>query len=294
MKSVSITQLHRIFHCRVNPGVALIVISAILFSTAGLFTKGVEAGSWEIIFWRGIFAAGFTTTWIANSGTLKQHFLAMGFSGVAVATVGALGTAAFIFSLKLTSIANVSLIYAMVPLIAAVIAFVVLGEKISGRMVVGCAGALAGVSIIVAGSLGADTLVTLSLKGDLMALFMTMAMATMMIIYRKYPATPSAGPAVLSAILLLPASVLLGNPFLIGFLEIGILGAFGMLFAIASITLVEGAKRVPAGRSALLSSLETPLAPVFAYLLFSEVPGPATLFGGSIVLLAVLYSVTGE
>ena len=34
-------------------GAFLVVISAITFSTAGLFTKGVEAGSWEVIFWRG-------------------------------------------------------------------------------------------------------------------------------------------------------------------------------------------------------------------------------------------------
>jgi hypothetical protein len=31
-------------------GVILLVISAITYSTAGLFTKGVEAGSWDVIF----------------------------------------------------------------------------------------------------------------------------------------------------------------------------------------------------------------------------------------------------
>ena len=36
-----------------NIGAVLVVISAITFSTAGLFTKGVEAGSWDVIFWRG-------------------------------------------------------------------------------------------------------------------------------------------------------------------------------------------------------------------------------------------------
>ena len=31
-----------------NTGAFLVVISAITFSTAGLFTKGVEAGSWDV------------------------------------------------------------------------------------------------------------------------------------------------------------------------------------------------------------------------------------------------------
>ncbi len=100
-------------------GAFLIVISAITFSTAGLFTKGVEAGSWDVIFWRGVFAAAFTMLWTINRGTLRQNFFGMGYSGWAVGVVGALGTAAYIPAFKLTTIANVSLIYAVSPLIAA-------------------------------------------------------------------------------------------------------------------------------------------------------------------------------
>ncbi|USG61993.1 DMT family transporter [Sneathiella marina] len=267
-------------------GVFLVVVSAITFSTAGSFTKGVEAGPWEVIFWRGFFAAAFTTIWIINKGTLRQNFFGMGYSGLAIAVVGALGTAAFIQSFKLTSIANVSVIYAASPLIAALLAWFVMGEKISSRTMAGCVGALLGVAIIVSGSLG-----QISLNGDLLALLMTIAMALIMVIYRKYPGTPGAGPAVLSSILLLPFSVIYGNPFEIERTEVYVLSAFGLLFAIASVTLAEGAKRVPSGQTALLSTLETPLAPVFAFILFTEIPNTATFLGGSVVLFAVLISI---
>ena len=40
-----------------NTGIILLLISALVFSTAGLFTKGVAAGASEVIFWRGVFAA---------------------------------------------------------------------------------------------------------------------------------------------------------------------------------------------------------------------------------------------
>jgi hypothetical protein len=60
-------------------GVILIVISAITFSTAGLFTKGVEAGSWEVIFWRDLFAVAFTTIWKINRGNLPQNLFGMGY-----------------------------------------------------------------------------------------------------------------------------------------------------------------------------------------------------------------------
>ena len=35
-------------------GIWLVVVSAIFFSTAGVFSKGVSADAWTIIFWRGI------------------------------------------------------------------------------------------------------------------------------------------------------------------------------------------------------------------------------------------------
>jgi drug/metabolite transporter (DMT)-like permease len=251
-----------------------------------LFTKGVAAGAWDVIFWRGLFAAAFTTVWTINRKTFRQNIFGMGYSGWSVAVVGALGTAAFIPAFKFTTIANVSLIYAVSPLIAALIAWFAIGEKVTSRTMAGCVGALLGVAVIVSGSLG-----KISLYGDLLALWMTIAMASIMVIYRKYPGTPGAGPQVLQSLFLLPFAVMLGNPFDVERTEVYILAAFGLLFAIASVTSAEGAKRIPSGQTALLSSLETPLAPVFAFILFTETPNSATFLGGSVVLFAVLFSI---
>ena len=95
----------------------------------------------------------------------------------------------------------------------------------------------------------------------------------------------------LSSVLLLPFAAILGDPHGVERTEVYILSAFGLLFAIASVTLAEGAKRIPSGQTALLSTLETPLAPVFGFILFAEIPNTATFLGGSFILLAVLISV---
>ncbi|WP_193368348.1 DMT family transporter [Pelagibius marinus] len=270
-------------------GHILLMISVVTYSTAGLFTKGVEAGAWEVIFWRGFFAGAFTTVWTVHRGMFRRNFFAMGASGGAVGVIGALGTAAFIPAFKLTTIANVSLIYAVSPLIAALLAWLAMGERVSARTMAGCVGALLGVAVIVSGSLG-----QISLNGDLLALCMTTAMAAIMVIYRKYPETPGPGPAVLQSVLLLPFAALLGSPFDIARSEALLLAAFGLMFAIASVTLAEGAKPIPSGQTALLSSLETPLAPIIAFFLFSEIPDSATFIGGAVVILAVLFSIRNE
>lgn len=59
-------------------GVILILISATVFSTAGLFVKGVESDAWAILFWRGLSAALFTTLYIAWRGSLQREFAGMG------------------------------------------------------------------------------------------------------------------------------------------------------------------------------------------------------------------------
>lgn len=270
-------------------GVLLVVISAITFSTAGLFAKGVQAAPWDIIFWRGVFSAGFTTIWIWHRGQFRDNFPKMGLSGVAVAVVGALGTSAFIAAFKLTTIANVSLIYAVAPMLAALFAWLWIGERASKSIIIGSLLALIGVAIIVSGSLG-----QINLRGDLLALGMAIAMAVLMVIYRKFPSTPGAGPAALSSLLLVPVAFVFGDPLRIPLHEILILSAFGLVFAIASVTLAEGAKRLPSGQTALLSTLEVPLAPALALLVLSELPHTRTLAGGVLVLIAVILAAKDE
>lgn len=267
-------------------GVVLLVASAVTFSTAGLFTKGVEAGAWAVIFWRGFFAILLTTVWVTSRSRLKHEFLAMGGVGLAVAVVGAAGQVAFISAFKITSVANVALIYAVAPLLAALMAWLTIRERISRRTLICATIAFAGVGVVVWGSVG-----HLNLYGDALALAMTFVMAAIMVMYRAKPETPSAGPSVLQSAFLLPLAAAIGTPFQTAPSEIAVLAVFGLLFAIASVTLAEGAKRVPSGQTALIGALETPLAPILALLILSEAPPLTTLLGGFIIFSAVLASI---
>jgi drug/metabolite transporter (DMT)-like permease len=266
-------------------GVTLVLISATVFSTAGLFVKGVESDAWAILFWRGLSAALFTTIYIAWRGSLQRELPGMGKPGLMAAIVGALATIAFIPSFKFTSIANVSLIYAAVPFAAAAIAWLWMREKPAPVVLAASGAAFSGVLIIVGGSLD-----SINLAGDLLALWMTLGMAGYMCIYRRYPNTPAAGPAVLLSLLLVPISWIAGDPLSAPLHEIFVMCSFGLVFALASVTIAEGARRLPAAETALLSALETPLAPLWAFMLFTEVPTAYTVLGGTIILLALFGS----
>lgn len=266
-------------------GVFLVVFSALVFSTAGVFTKGATAEAWAVIFWRGVFAAGFTLTYVIWRGKFKPEFVNMGKSGWAVAIIGASATAAFISAFKITSIGNVALIWAAAPIFAALITFIWIGERLTRIQAVTCAAAFGGVLIIVYGSLG-----SFNLKGDLLALWMTVGMAILMAIYRRWPDTPAAGPAAVSSIILLPFGFLIADVMAISQRDFMLLVAFGLVFALASVTLGEGVKRISAGETALLGMLEVPIAPILAYLIFTEIPPVATFVGGALIFASVAAS----
>lgn len=266
-------------------GICLVAASAAFFSTAGIFTRGTAAAAWVIIFWRGLAAAGFTLAWLAARGALAAEVRALDRRGWLIAVMGAAGSAAFIPAFKLSSVANVALIYAAAPFAAAALAWLALRERPPARVMLASAAALGGVAVIVSGSLGKG-----SLAGDGLALFMTLMMAGIMTAYRKWPEVTAALPNAVSSLLLLPVAVLCVPVAEVPAGELPVLVLFGLAFAVASVTLCEGARRLPAAETALLSALETPLAPLLAFLILAERPGPQTMAGGAVILAAVLWS----
>ncbi|MFN0264085.1 DMT family transporter [Tepidamorphus sp. 3E244] len=268
-------------------GVVLVVVSAVVFSTAGIFTNGVDTDAWGIIFWRGLAAAAFTAGYLTTRRKLLAEVRALGRHGLLVAVLMAAGTAAFIPAFKLSSVANVALIYASAPFVAAGLAWALIGEAPTRKVIVASLAAFCGVLVIVSGSLGRP-----SLAGDGLALVMTVMMAGTMVVYRARPATTAALPAMLSSLILLPFAAIFGDPLAAPVAELPVLVIFGMVFAVASVTLSEGARRLPSAETALLSALEVPLAPVLAWLILAETTTPRVLLGGAVILFAVMWSQT--
>ncbi|MGC3939423.1 DMT family transporter [Roseobacter sp. EG26] len=268
-------------------GVFLVVASAFVFSSAGIFTNAVDTQAWDIIFWRGIAAAVFTLFYIGARGRLGSEFGAFGRPALLVTVLMAAGTAAFIPAFKLSSVANVALIYAAAPFFAAGLSWLVIREAPTRQVVTASLCAFFGVLVIVSGSLG-----NARLLGDGLALFMTLMMAGTMVVYRVHPETTAALPAALSSVILLPAAIVFGQPFEVPTAELPHLILFGLVFAVASVTLSEGARRLPSAETALLSALEVPLAPVLAWFILVEIPTLRVVIGGAIVFLAVLWSQT--
>ena len=250
-------------------GLWLVAVSALFFSTAGLFSKGIAADAWSIIFWRGVFAAAGAVLWLVVTGRLR-------------------GEAAFIPAFKLTSVANVALIWSAAPVLAGALGWWIFGQRMAAGFMLACACVLAGTAIIVWGSFGGA-----HLGGDLLALWMTLMMVLIMIIYRRWPDTPVTLPTVAASLLLLPVGWTLGDPAAASVWQIALMALFGLTFVVASVTLAGGSTWLAPGETALVSVSETPWAILLAGLVLAEWPSPQTVIGGAVIMAAVLwYQVT--
>jgi drug/metabolite transporter (DMT)-like permease len=266
-------------------GVLLISASAVAFSTAGLLAGLIKLDVWTLLFWRGIFGGTFIACYI-----LWQHrarafgaFPAIGGPGILAAGCSTVSTICFINALRLTSVADVTIIYATAPFAAAAVAWLWTREQESWKTLVASLVALLGVALMFGGAISAGHIV-----GDLLALVMTVLIATMMVIIRKSREISMLPAACLSAFASAVVAFPLSSPGAVTGTEFVYLALFGTTqFGLGLLLLTLGSRLLSATQSALIGNLELPLAPVWVWLAFGETPSPMTWVGGAVVLAAV-------
>jgi drug/metabolite transporter (DMT)-like permease len=208
---------------------------------------------------------------------------AIGWPGLAAAGLSALATLLFINAFRRTTVADVTIIYAAAPFVTAAIDRLWLGTRTGRSTLAASAVALIGVAVMMRAALSAG-----HLAGNLLALGMTLCMSLMMVIIRHHRAVPMLPAASLSALLSALATWPVAAPGSAGSAAIGWLLLFGITqFGLGLLLLTLGTRLVSAAEAALLGSLDAPLAPLWVWLAFDEVPPAMTCLGGVIVMAAV-------
>jgi len=276
-------------------GVALVFGSAFFWSFGGAIARFLHIDdNWTIVFWRCLFAGLFLIAFMlvrdGPAGTARL-FRNMGWPGITVGLCFMIAATCFIIAISHTTIANVLLLGAGVPLFAALITWICFRQRVS--LFTWCAIALVivGVSVMVSGSFTG----AVSPIGDALALLIAVVFALATVITRRYPhvrMTPATcfGCLAASAFAATQASSLavttgeLGLLFVFGAFNLG-LGM--MLFAM-------GARLIPSALAALLGTAETMLGPVWVAIIHGEIPALRTVIGGLLILVALLGYLTAE
>jgi drug/metabolite transporter (DMT)-like permease len=269
-------------------GRTYVALAALAWSSAGVLQRGLTVDVPTQVAGRAFFAVlallGYVI--VVERGRPLRGFLAIGRDGLAIAVLMAISSGSFIVALNHTSVANVLVLQALSPLIAAGLGALVLHEPVTRRTLLAMGIAVVGVGVMVGTPGHSDAL------GEGLAFLMSVSFATAIVLIRRSRSVSMAPATCLSQALLLVCFAPFaqfghvgGNNlallFLLGFGQIGL----------ALIFLMNGTRLIPAGEVALISLLEVVLGPLWVWIARSEKPSTATLVGGAIVLLGVLVQI---
>jgi drug/metabolite transporter (DMT)-like permease len=266
-------------------GQIYVALAAVAWSTAGVLQRQLTLDTPTQVAGRAVFACVALLAYVAvvERGRVVGAFRSVGAAGVAMALCVAVASSGFITALNHTSVARVLFIVALAPVLAAVLAWVTLGEPITRRTVGAMALALGGVALML-GAPGEG-----SLAGDGLSFVVALAFAVTIVITRWRRDVSMAPATCLSQAILVVVFLPFADPSDIGGGDLGWLAALGIgQIGLGFALMAVGARLIPAAQVGLITLLETVLGPLWVWLALDEQPSTLTLVGGAIVLVAIV------
>lgn len=268
-------------------GLGLAALAALFASSAGVLLRHVEtADAWTVLVYRSLGFVATVLVFIAvhHGRHTIRRFGQIGRPGLFVAV--SLGGAfiAFVLALTLAHVATVVAVLGVSPMVAALIAWAVIGERPSNLAWLAMAAAFAGVSVVVWDGLRAD-----SVFGMMCAVLACLGYAGAVVGLRAgshadmSPAICLSGVvagivslAVVDTLSASPNDMVIG--LLLGSVQIG---AQYILLTVAT-------RFASAADVALVMILEIILAPVWVWLFVGEAAPVAVLYGGAVIVAALV------
>lgn len=264
-------------------GRLFILFAALAWSTAGVLQRELTVDLGTQLAGRALFATLTLLAFVAvteRGGTLAA-FARIGRAELGFAAAMAVSSAAFIVALNHTTVANVLFLQAASPILAALLARVLLGEAISRQTWLAMLVALVGVGVMVGGPGGWSL-------GVAFAAVMMLGFAGSVVFARHRHDISMAPATCLSQLLILVVAAPFASPGSLGGGDVGLLAALGIGQIGAGLAFMTlGARLIPAAEVALLSLLEVVLGPLWVWLANGERPAWTTVAGGVVVVAAV-------
>ena len=269
------------------PGPILIFLGACCLSFGGLIVKSFEGATlWQILFWRSIFFSTVVLIFllITHKKNIFNSFYKSGFPGLIGGLILSLGYCGYVFAMYNTTVANTNFIIQTQTIFLAIFGYIFLKEKISKLTLFSIILAFIGIMLMVGNSLSPG-----QTSGNIAAFIMPISFATLILIVRKFPdidMIPLQFVAGIGAIIvgyLFSTKIIISSHdiflgFLAGFFQVGL----GFIF------ITIGARSTPSALVGIIMLTEAVLGPLWAWLFANENPPLVVLYGGVIIISAVL------
>lgn len=275
---------------RYGQGVALVLAAGSLWSLMGLGLRQIEAATvWQILFWRsiGMVPVLLAFIWWTSNGRPLEAIRRIGLAGA----IGGFGLvfafAGAIYAIQTTTIANAVFLFTASPFVAAVLGWIVLGERVRPWTWAAIGLAVFGMYLMVREGLAIG-----ALAGNIAALLSAAGFGAFSVCLRwgkvgqMLPVSMLGG--VFSVIVAGAILITRGEPITVSGWDMGVSLTIGAaILALGMVMFTLGSKVIPAAELTLLSLIEVLLAPVWVFLFLGETASAGTFVGGGVLLAAV-------
>lgn len=260
-----------------------LVITALLWSTSGVFVKALSWGPVSILAGRGLFTSIVFLLYMRRLPKQWSKWMLLA-AGGSVAT-----QFLFVTSTKLTTAANSIFLQYTAPIYVVLLGYWLLREKPSRSDWLAMGIIFLGMFLFFGDQLSPD-----GFYGNILAVLSGMTSAVMMVSFRAqkdaHPEDSILVASLIMAVLGFP-SILQEAWTLTDWAIIAYLGIFQI--GLAFILFTQSIKHIPALEANLIGTLEPIFNPVWVYLFLGEVMGKSALLGGAVVLAGVIVSAAG-
>lgn len=263
---------------------------AVIMAPDALLIKVAALPDADILMWRGFLSAlGFLLIALARygRGTLAAY-RRCGWTGIAVALLFSLTTCGFVLGNQYTTAGNVLMILASSPLIAAVLSWVILKERLPRRTWLAILLCMVGISMIALDDAGAGSWV-----GNAFALMTAVTLAINFTLCRTRPGVDMSPMLVFNGLIV--GSVagifwLSGEaPALPAIDQLAVVILLCLVIVPCGVTLLQrGPLYLPSAEVGLLILMEVVLGTLLAWWILAEQPAPMAMVGGTLVLGTLL------
>ena len=267
-------------------GILQLVASGFFLSTAGIALRLVEqADGWQILFYRSL-ALSITILLILvfqKRSRFFDEFRGLGWNDCLLAVFLGTGFVAYVFALLYNTVANALFIFSCAPFLAGFLGWILLGERVATRTWLAIGVAMSGLAVMVGSELAVSRYL-----GTLLALWIPIAYAASIIAVRRSKRDNMLVALCLAGLVAGGLSAFFVTDYALTPRDLIISLYLGVFQVGVGFTLVVlGSRYVPAAQVGLLALVEPVLAPVWAWMGVGEVPGLATIVGGTIIFLAI-------
>ena len=227
-------------------GVGTVFAATLLWSLSGLFVRlMIAADPWRISFYRaGSMTIALLTFLLLVYGRQTWHRFATldRRALLAVSLFFALGSTLYILAVSRTSVANVSCLTATSPVFAAVLSWLLLGERSTAVAWAATGVALFGIYVIFRDQIGGGDQL-----GNIIALVVAFSFAGQTVVLRKYRSMELLPAMCLGGVMVCAAMPILGSEFAVNRHDLLLILLMGVVqLAVPIVLYVRAARRVPA------------------------------------------------